>query len=423
MRFDTIIIGGGLSSLVCGIKLQKAGVKCLIVSAGQNALHFSSGTFGLLGKLPDGTEVREPMRSMSFLPEGHPYSKIGVDKMSEYVAEVPAFFESCGVRLHSAPLSGEGGFPVNGYRLTPLGTLKPCWLAMEDVTLLQSKDDIPWSKAIIVNFSGFLDFNAGFIAEGLGRKGVECRVENVTIEDVENLRRNPTEMRSVGIARVMTKENDWKEFGSKVRELSSGEDLVILPEVFGLGDPVIVQWLREMIPGEVMFVGTMPPSVPGIRAQMRLKKAFEAAGGTFLSGDTAENPSIEGGLVTSVHTVNLGELRLSAGNYVLASGHLFGKGLEATPSKVIEPVFGLDTDFPTDRTSWCDEDFFAQQGYDGFGVICDESFRPFIDGKRVDNLFVCGSEVGGCNSLYEGSGAGVAIMTAMSVADSILAGK
>ena len=81
MVFDTILIGGGLSSLVCGIKLQEAGQKCLIVSAGQNALHFSSGAFGLLGRLPDGTEVREPLKSMSFLPADHPHSKIGIDKL------------------------------------------------------------------------------------------------------------------------------------------------------------------------------------------------------------------------------------------------------------------------------------------------------------------------------------------------------
>ena len=86
-------------------------------------------------------------------------------------------------------------------------------------------------------------------------------------------------------------------------------------------------------------------------------------------------------------------------------------------------MFGLDTDFPADRAEWCAPDFFSEQGYASFGVITDDSFRPMRNGAVVDNLFVIGSEVGGCNSLYEGSGAGVAIMTALSVADSIIEGK
>lgn len=441
MKFDVVIIGGGLSSLVCGIKLQKAGKKCLMVSAGQNALHFSSGAFGLLGKLPDGTDVVEPLSAVEALPSEHPYSKIGKRRLSEYVASVPGFFSDCGVALHPVPSTGSGIRPDtasvsavtepvevveatetihNGYRITALGTLKPAWLAMDDVTLLASKDEKIGEKALIVNFAGFLDFNTRFIAEGLEKRGTACRIESVKLDEVEHLRKNPAEMRSVNIARVMNHENSWKQFARKVRELLDGEDVVILPEVFGFENPVIMQWLKEMVPAKIVFIGTTPPSVPGIRTQRLLKKAFEAAGGTFLMGDEALDAVFDAEHVASIRTANLGELRIEADTFVLASGNLFGKGLVASPDAVKEPVFGLDVDYPAERKDWYDEKFFARQNYTGFGVKTNGDFQPLRDGNVVPNLYVVGSEVGGCNPLAEGSGAGVAIMTAFSAANRIL---
>ncbi len=427
MKFDVILIGGGLSSLVCGIRLQKAGRRCLMVSAGQNALHFSSGAFGLLGSLPDGTAVQYPLEAIPSLPAGHPYAKIGVGKIAEYAAMAPDFFESCGVHLvAAAPADPVLRTVRNGYRFTATGTMKPAWLAMSEVAFfpteeaLRDSDGAPVESALIVNFAGFLDFNARFIAEGLEKNGIRCRLETVRIDDVERLRKNPSEMRSVNIARVMTREQNWKGFAYQVKELMKGEDMVVLPEVFGLGGELIPQWLSEMIPAKVTYVGTMPPSVCGIRTQMRLKEAFESAGGTFLLGDEVLDPEVEDGRVLCVRTSNLGSMRLVADSYVLASGNLFGNGLTAAPGEFREPVFGLDVDYPSDRSDWYDPDFFAKQNYIGVGVKTDGAFHPYIAGRVVENLYVAGSEVGGCNSLAEGSGAGVAIMTAFKVADGIL---
>lgn len=72
-----------------------------------------------------------------------------------------------------------------------------------------------------------------------------------------------------------------------------------------------------------------------------------------------------------------------------------------------------------DRNTWYDQDFFKSQAFLSFGVKTDGKLRGLKDGKVIENLYVAGSVLGGCNPLYEGSGAGVAIMTAMCISDTI----
>ena len=69
MRFDTIIIGGGLSGLVGGIALSLRGERVAIFSSGKSALHYSSGSLELCHK--GGAEI-------AALAEGnpsHPYTR------------------------------------------------------------------------------------------------------------------------------------------------------------------------------------------------------------------------------------------------------------------------------------------------------------------------------------------------------------
>ena len=363
MRFDTIIIGGGLSGLTAGISLQEAGRKVAIVSAGQNAMHFFSGNFEDIGPARD---------------------------------RVAALFAAAGVRTNA----------MDGLQLMPMGSFRPASLTLEDVTVFP--DEHAAEKALIVNFTGFHDFYGTFIAEALEKAGATCRIRFVRLPEMEHLRLSPSEMRSVNIARAM--DEHWEKVVGDIRILHKDEDLIILPQVFGLRDAAVLDKIRTALPARVAFVGTMPPSVPGIRTQMLLKRRFEVLGGTFLMGDEVTSAALHEGVVSSITTRNLDTARIFADHFILSSGGYFSKGLVTTPTQVIEPLFGLDIAYPENRNDWYDADFFAHQ--------------PYIkDGQPIQNLFAIGSVLGNTRKEDFGTAAGMAIRTAFAAADTIKGGN
>lgn len=115
MKFDTIIIGGGLSGLTCGIALAKAGQNVAVVSAGQSNLHFSSGSFDLVG-YNDGQAVKDPFKVLEQMPEAHPYHKIGnPDSLAEQARKL---LDEAGVKM-------TGDNHKNHYRLSPVASSSP----------------------------------------------------------------------------------------------------------------------------------------------------------------------------------------------------------------------------------------------------------------------------------------------------------
>lgn len=414
MKFDTVIIGGGLSGLICGIRLQKAGKKCAIVSAGQSAMHFSSGSFDLLGRLPDGTDVDKPLEALKSLPEDHPYSILGEEKVRKYAEEASAFLNGCGIKV-------DGDAAVNTWRISPTGERKPSWLTLGDFTALKTKDGKIGNKALIVNILGYLDFNTKFLADSFERQGTICRISSVKLEEMERLRKNPSEMRATNIARVMDRDGVWEKAAEQVKGMLKDEDIVVLPAVFGLKDGSVIEKIREAIGVKTVFVSTMPPSVPGIRTQMTLKAEFERAGGRFLMGDTVVDADFnEDGTVKSIGTQNFGSIRLYADNFVIATGSFFSKGLIATPDRIFEPVFGVDLSYAEGRDQWFDRNFWNKQNYISYGAKVSKFLHASIDGKPIANLYAIGSIIAGSNTLYEGCGGGIALLTALAAADSIL---
>ncbi|MGQ1909092.1 glycerol-3-phosphate dehydrogenase subunit GlpB [Marinifilum sp. RC60d5] len=412
MKFDNIIIGGGLSGLTSGIKLAEQGRKCAIVSSGQSAIHFFSGSFDLLGKI-NGQEVVNPLEEMKKLSLKHPYQRIGMENIAPLVNEVPQFLKRAG-------LSFSGQASKNHFVLTPMGVMKPTWLTIQDFTCFDTKDEFPWKKAVILNFSGFLDFHTLFIKDGLKKFEVNAQIKNIAMKEFEAIRRNPSEMRSSNIAKVFDQGEAINEFANKVNELSEGFEVVILPAVFGLMNNKVAADLKEKINKPLVLLPALPPSVPGIRSQIMLRQRFQELGGTYFLGDNVEEGVFENNRLIEIKTNNHGDIKLEADEFILASGSFYSKGIVAIHDKLYEPIFGLDIDGDNDRAQWLDEKFFNDQPYMHYGVKTDEHFRAMMNGKPIENLYVSGSVLGGANPLKEGSGAGISLLTSLHVAEQIL---
>ena len=106
-----------MSGLMSGIALARAGQQVAIISAGQSALHFSSGSFELYG----GAE--HPLEGIATLPAEHPYQKLGVERVAHYAEQTQELLREAGI-----PTTGSTA--RNHYRFTPIGMVKPAWLTL-----------------------------------------------------------------------------------------------------------------------------------------------------------------------------------------------------------------------------------------------------------------------------------------------------
>ncbi len=416
MKFDTIIIGGGLAGLTCGISLQRHGQRCCIVSSGQSALHFSSGSFDLLNCLPDGKEVENPVEAVERLklqaPE-HPYVKLGKEKFEELAGSVVEFFSQAGVSV-------TGSACKNHFRITPMGTLKPTWLTLSEQVACEHGDRLPWKKVAIFNVTGFLDFYTQFIADEFHKLGTECVLREISFPALERLRKNPTEMRSVNIARVFDKRENVDELARVLKDGRGNCEAIAMPAIAGLARTDVLECLEREVGTRIALLPTLPPSVPGIRAQQQLRRAFEQAGGVYMLGDSVLRADMEGDRITKVYSYNHGNIPFVARDVVLATGSFFSQGLVALPGKVYEPVLGLDVEFVENRKEWYDMNVFAAQRYETFGVKTDNEFHGLLNGAALSNVYVAGAVLEGFDAIKQGCGAGVSILSALFVAEQIL---
>lgn len=402
MRFDTVIIGGGLSALVCGIELARGGKRVAMVAKGHSSLHFSSGSFGLYN-------APEPLKALAALAPEHPYSKVGVERVETLAAKATEILNIAGVATN-------GNAEANHYVLTPTGSLRQCWLSFEGVVTADSDKNLDFKSAAILYPEGFLDFYTQFVADGLRRMGVRSSLHSFSLPELAVRRNNPTEMRSVAVARALDKEENILALATIISKEVGDAEVVLMPAVLGFVKGDVQSRLEKITGKRIVSVPTLPPSVEGIKVERALRATFERMGGVIFNGHTVVSHTMENGAVESVTTDKA--VTLTAEDFVLCSGSFIGGGLVSGRSAIAEPIFGIDVDVP--QGEFTTRDIFEPQPFMSAGVVTDGDFKALLSAQPIENLYACGAILSGFNAVKECCGAGVSIVTALVVAENIL---
>lgn len=412
MKFDTIVIGGGLSGLTAANVLAKKGQRVAIVSNGQSTLHFASGSFDLLGYDNDNKLVKSPLQTIPSLGATHPYTKLGVEKIACLAKEAQELLKDCGIHT-------TGSADNNHYRITPMGTLKPTWLSIDGMATCGIDEKFAWKKVALVNIAGFLDLPTNFMLAGLAEQGLDIELKTIRLDAFDYARRNPTEMRATNIAKVIHDKKLVETIAVELNKLT-GYDAILFPAVAGLRNAKEDKLLRKCVNTPLYYVTPMPPSVMGVRVAMLMMNHFKANGGIEIISNKINGGVIENGSVQYLTANHLPNDKLIAENYILATGSFMSQGLMSDYEHVFEPILNLDIHASNNRDEWMEESVFEPQPYMNFGVATDTVFHPLKDGKAVTNMYAIGSVLEGHNHIKQADNTGVSLLTALQVAKEIL---
>ncbi|MGL6300901.1 glycerol-3-phosphate dehydrogenase subunit GlpB [Aeromonas caviae] len=423
MKFDSIVIGGGMAGLSAALRLAEADQKTLLMASGQSALHFSSGSVDLLES--DG-DPRAALPAFMAAHPDHPYSKVGMQNIEGSLADL---------QRHCA----EEGLPLmrqehNHQRLTPIGTLKSTWLSPDTCACVT---DAPAPDAILLaTLEGFRDFHPALAAANLATHArfAHSRIltGEIRLPQLAQFSRNPHEFRSADIARLFDKQGPGQQdlLADLAREISRmvqgcgvpGCRHIVLPACLSLGlvGPRLAE-LEQRTGCTIKEVATMPPSLIGMRMQEALKRRFMALGGTFLTSERVLGARYDGDKVIGVHSQHGEDQLFEADHFVLASGSFFSRGLESRLGGIREPIFDADVLSLAERDAWAGRRLFDHHPFMGFGVKTDERLRVLRGGRPLTNLYGAGSVLAHYDPIKEGSGSGVAVATGWQAAGHILA--
>ena len=424
MKFDCIIIGGGISGLTAGIRCVKEGLHTAIISSGMSALHFSSGSIDVLGYL-NNEVVYKPFEAIDTLTgtiAQHPYTKCG----KPLIIEALQFFKQ---ECETQNLYLYDNENLNHFHVTALGTLKPTYFSQRSVF----NEDVynrfkKMKKIVIVNFEGYRDFHPQLAAAQLKKQALfaNCEIVAKSIEmpQFQDLTKHPHEFRSIDIARIFEDKENVYTIADAIRLAAEGADFVVIPAFMGIHNFNEIHNMMQSRTRLLIYeVPTLPPSILGLRIDNALKSRFAQLGGVYIAGDKVVRADYTNDVVQAVYTANHPENPLEAKFYILSTGSFFSGGMVSEFNNMYEPVFKLKLHCEPERSKWYSPQFFYSNSHPflEYGVVTDENLRPY-DSKDniIQNVYCSGAILAHYNPIREGCGSGVAIGTAYKAANQIV---
>ncbi len=425
MKYDSLIIGGGLAGLTCGIRCAEAGLRTAILSGGMNSLHFSSGSIDLAGYNEHGEVVKKPfdeIKKICRTRKDHPYSKAGLP----VIRKALDFFID---RTEAAGLTLNHNADMNHFHITGLGMLKPAYLSQESVfsprgiEIVNSRE-----KIAVLNFKGFRDYYPEQTVAYLKKNRIFADREivqgEVSLPWYMNTQKNLHEFRSTDLARIFETEKFLPRIADEIQKAAGDAATVSLPAFLGITNfRKIRSRLEAMTEKFIYEIPTLPPSILGLRIDHALKNSFVHHGGEYIAGERAESGITESGMLKFINTKNTGAGAVSANFYVLATGSFFSGGLASDARRISEPVFNFQVDADGKRGRWYSNFFFDAKSHPflSYGVITDKNFNPVNSrGKTVKNVFCAGAVLSGYDPVRESCGGGVAISSGFACAEKII---
>lgn len=407
-----IVIGGGAAGAWAALAARRAGASVALVRRSPGASAVSSGALDLGAASDLSGRPARPEEAAFVLARSrsdHPYAALGAS-LSDVIARARGFLVETHTRL------GLTGAPDRNLKLaTPLGAVKESWLAQGSV----ARGDLQaWAGATIgvVDLPNRTAFDGRAMAAGLTAAGYRAIALPVSL---------PIHAfaSTQELARLLDEGEPRQAFAKAVAlaAKSAGATHVLLPTA-GLIDPtgMLDAIVRDGVSAAAEIIGA-PPSVPGLRLEMDLQACLRDAGIEIVTASVREGVRA-GGRIQRLQLDDGRELEADA--FVLATGRFLGGGIRHE-GVFHETVFGLpvfvDKEDVADK--WLgdllDRNAAGTQSALKAGVAVDTSMRPVDDQGHVvlENLFAAGSVIGGYDPAKDGSGLGVAALTALAAGE------